>query len=95
MEQPPLSLFRSWIKQLDSDALEPNEVAALELAFPLFRELDDRLLFGDGTSWSSIHTGMGSKVLYVGRGRERRYSGDRTLPRGRYWSLETYGTPIK
>ena len=32
-------------------------------------------------------TGLGGKTLFVGRGRERRYAGDKRLERGRYWSI--------
>jgi len=87
IKSPLLSPVRCWAKQLDVDNLEQHEQSALDLAFPLFRELDDRHRFGDGTQWFAVQTGLGSKVLYVGRGRERRYAGDRTLGRGRYWTI--------
>ena len=69
MEKPPLKTIDEWGKQLESNSLEANEVAALDLAFPLFRELDDRLASDTG-EWSPFQAGLGSKniVRWKGKG---------------------------
>jgi hypothetical protein len=82
---PPLFREELIIKQLDPSLNTENELAALDLAFPLFRQLDAELFFPVG--WTSITTGIGSRAVFIGRGRERRYAGDKSLDRGRYWSV--------
>jgi hypothetical protein len=83
--KPPLVSGNLIVKQLDTSSNSENEIAALDLAFPVFRQLDNEFFFPGG--WQPVRTGLGSKVLFVGRGRERRYAGDKTLDRGRYWSV--------
>jgi hypothetical protein len=80
----PTSTFKGVVKQLSADTLDATEAYALDLAFPLFRALDQRMTMSD---WAPVFTGLGAKVFYVGRGRERRYAGDRGLERGRYFSV--------
>ncbi len=82
---PPLFCDELIIKQLDTSTNTEQEVAALDLAFPVFRQLDSEHFFPGG--WTTVMTGLGSKALFIGRGRERRYAGDKTLDRGRYWSI--------
>ena len=82
---PPLVSENLVIKQLDSSSNSENEIAALDLAFPVFRQLDNEFFFPGG--WQPVLTDIGGKVLFVGRGRERRYAGDKSLDRGRYWSV--------
>lgn len=81
----PFSIFEGYIKQLNVAELDDNEHFALDSLFPLFCNLDDWHRFDSG--WCPVRTGMNGKVFYVGRGRERRYAGDQTLTRGRYFSL--------
>jgi hypothetical protein len=82
---PPLISENLILKQLDTSSNAEEEIAALDLAFPVFRQLDNEHFFAEG--WTCVNTGLGSKALFVGRGRERRYAGDKTLDRGRYWSV--------
>jgi hypothetical protein len=71
--------------QLDTSSNTEEEVAALDLAFPVFRQLDFEHFFPGG--WTSLTTGLGGKAVFVGRGREQRYAGDKMLEGGRYWSV--------
>jgi hypothetical protein len=85
LSAPPLFSEELFIKQLDTSSNTDAELAALDLAFPVFRQLDDELFFDGG--WTPVLTGFGGKTVFVGRGRDRRYAGDKTLERGRYWSI--------
>lgn len=91
----PFTTFLGTLKQLQTDSLDDKQRYALDAVLPSFRELDEYLTLRD---WGVVNTGLGSKVLYVGRGRERRYAGDKTLGRGCYFSVcndsagQDYGT---
>src|SRR6266550_1062322 len=74
---PPLFCEELIIKQLDTSSNTEEEVAALDLVFPVFRQLDSEHFFPGG--WTSLTTGLGGKAVFVGRGRERRYAGDKML----------------
>jgi hypothetical protein len=80
----PLTSFRGTLKQLQCEHLDEKQSYAFDAVFPSFRRLDEYLTLSD---WGPVNTGFGSRVVYAGRGRERRYAGDKTLSRGRYFSI--------
>jgi hypothetical protein len=81
----PRTSFRGTLKQLQCEHFDEKQSYAFDAVFPAFRRLDEYLTFRN--NWGPVNTGVGSRVLYVGRGRERRYAGDKTLSRGRYFAL--------
>lgn len=84
MTELPFTTFNGTLKQMQPSELDENEAYALDYLFPLFRTLGEKFTWD---AWAPVHTGMNGKVFYVGRGRERRYAGDKTLDRGRYFAV--------
>jgi hypothetical protein len=74
------------LKQISMEAQHPDTVDAFNLGFPLFHRLSARFT-DEYTDHDPIMSGMGGKAYFVHRGRERRYSGERDFPRGRYWAV--------
>jgi hypothetical protein len=86
----PCSQYEGWLKQVAVSDLNELTLFALDFACPLFRALDDRHshIPHDTRAVAPIMMyGLGSKVGYVGRGRERRFAGDSSLGRERYWTI--------
>ncbi len=84
--EPPLAPARLFLKQITSSDTDPHRTAIFNLAFPLFFRLTNRFL-DQSQDLPPLITGRGSKVYYVHRGRERRFAGDGSLGRGRYYAV--------
>src|SRR5689334_18799859 len=85
IEHIPLSAFRGWLKQVSPLQLNSLGQLALTEAFPFFA----------GTAPSADELKRLQKqaqdfhidVLYRRKGPKRRFEGDESLPRGRYYSV--------
>ncbi len=78
----PFSTFTGWLKQIDASELNTLGILAIEYAFPLF--LID--LNEEGIENMLKRMEHGVKDFAVPQ-RTRRFAGDGTLPRGKYWSV--------
>jgi len=80
----PLVVFEGWLKQIDVDELNPVGQIALDRGFPLFLSWVD---FSEDTAHNVMtRRGYGMSAFYRPP-RTRRYAGDDTLPRGRYYTV--------
>ena len=83
----PFSRFEGRLKQLHVAALDD----VFDLFFPRFRTevaLSSFVTRGRGRVFVDDVALAGDSAAFTGRGRERRFSGDVTLPRKRYYCLE-------
>jgi hypothetical protein len=80
----PLTTFEGWLKQIDADELNPVGLIALDRGFPLFLSWVD---FTEDSA-HNVMTRRGYGVSNFNRPpRARRFAGDDTLPRGRYYTV--------
>jgi len=83
----PFSRFAGRVKQLHVETL----TNVFDLFFPRFRtehSLSSFVTRGGGRGFFGDVTVAGDSTVFTGRGRERRFSGDATLQRKRYYCLE-------
>jgi hypothetical protein len=80
----PLSTLDTWLKQVDATQLNPMGMLALDHAFPHFLTFLD---FDEDQAHNALlRRGYGVGTFAKGD-RARRFAGDNTLPRGRYFTL--------
>jgi hypothetical protein len=80
----PLVTFDGWLKQIDADELNPIGQIALDRGFPLFLSWVD---FSEDSAHNVMtRRGYGVSDFYRPP-RARRFAGDDTLPRGRYYTV--------
>jgi len=84
----PTSMLTGTLKQVDPNGLDEPERQLFDFFFPQFRRLAN-----ETPEWFSRKKPMPvftseSVFLHGGGDRQRRFAGDATLPRARYWSLE-------
>ncbi len=80
----PRTTFEGWIKQVDTDRIQPLAEAALQAGLPLFFDLNtppEELL--------QVMSAAGAQRSGPVRRRTRRFAGDELLPRSRYYTLAT------
>ena len=80
----PLSTFDGWLKQINPATLNPMGRLALDRAFPLFLSFMD---FSEDLAHNLLTRRGGGVKEFHRPLRTRRYAGDDSLPRGRYFSL--------
>ena len=94
----PTTTFHGWVKQVPSEGLTPDGIKFLERYFPGFYEEDARMKWFNSKGIKRFVWSTGSRITSTGR--LRRYSGGKSLSRGRYFSLcsnelgNDYGTLI-
>lgn len=81
----PTTTFHGWIKQVPSDGLTPEGKKFLEQYFPSFYEEDEMMALLRSNGINGVVWSTGSRITSTGR--LRRYSGGKSLPRSRYFSL--------
>lgn len=80
----PLVTFDGWLKQIDADGLKPIGQIVLDRGFPQFLSWVD---FSEDAA-HNVMTSRGRGVSDFYRPpRARRFAGDETLPRGRYYTV--------
>ncbi len=80
----PLTTFSGWLKQINVDELNPMGLLALDYGFPHFLNFLD---FNEDQAHNTLtRRGYGTSN-FVNFGRARRFAGDHTLPRGRYYTV--------
>ncbi len=78
-ENIPFTTFHGRLRQIDAATL-PN---TFDLFFPQFRMEEEWR-----SMWPEIQISVGSqRTDFIGRGRERRFAGDKSLSRGRYYCM--------
>ena len=80
----PLNTYSGWLKQIDVAELNPMGHLALDYAFPLFLSFLD---FGDDQAHEALTRKASGHSPFVQLYRARRFAGDHTLPRGRYFTV--------
>lgn len=90
-EPPPLSIFSGTLKQIDIAALSESARKVFTYYFPLFESLD-RMPAGLSGEGRILSLDSRFEAHYIGV-RQRRFAGDETLPRGRYWAVESASDP--
>ena len=83
---PPLKPVDLNLKQIAVDEAPVRTRQIFSLAFPLFQHLGSRFT-DEYSNRPPILTGLGSRQYFVHRGRERRFAGEKSFDRGRYWSV--------
>jgi hypothetical protein len=81
---PPFTHFLGSIRQVDLSAVDTHTLNVFNHFFPEFLRLGSSRHF----SQRARRILDGTSVRYGGRGRERRFAGDSSLPRSRYWVVE-------
>lgn len=79
----PLTTLRGWLKQVDPARLNPMGVLTLDYAFPYFLDFLD---FSEDLAHVLTGRGYGASS-FVRADRARRFAGDQTLPRVRYYTV--------
>src|SRR5262245_54313630 len=80
----PLTTFDGWLEQIEANELNPMSQIALDRGFPLFLSWID---FSEDSA-HNVMTRRGYGVSNFHRPpRARRFAGDDTLPRGRYYTV--------
>jgi hypothetical protein len=81
---PPLTRFSGSIRQVDLSDVDARTRNVFNQFFPEFFRLESSRHFS-----RRVRTIIeGASVRHGGRGRERRFAGDPSLPRGQYWIVE-------
>lgn len=80
----PLTTFDGWLKQVDADELNPVGQIALDRGFPLFLSWLD---FSEDSAHNVTRRRGYGVSSFLPSLRARRFAGDDTLPRGRYYTI--------
>ncbi|HEX3185699.1 MAG TPA: ankyrin repeat domain-containing protein, partial [Pyrinomonadaceae bacterium] len=80
----PLTTFSGWLKQVNVDDLNPMGLLALDYGFPHFLNFLD---FTEDQAHNALTRRGHGVTEFVNPGRARRFAGDHTLPRGRYYTV--------
>ena len=80
----PLGTFRGWLKQIDAAELNPMGQLALDYAFPFFLTFMD---FDEYQAHNALIRKARGVSTFTRTARARRFAGDESLPRGRYYTV--------
>lgn len=80
----PLTTFSGWLKQINVDELNPMGLLALDYGFPHFMNFLD---FNEDQAHNTLTRRGYGVTEFANPGRARRFAGDHTLPRGRYYTV--------
>jgi hypothetical protein len=84
-QSPPLTRFSGLIRQVDLSDVDAHTKNVFNHFFPEFLRLGSpHHIWQKGVDTVFV----GTSVRHGGRGRERRFAGDPSLPRSRYWVVE-------
>jgi hypothetical protein len=78
----PFSTFRGTLRQIDTTA----SGKIFDFYFPMFASLQEQSEWMKKSEIGWVYSASSTEM--AGRGRERRFAGDETLDRGRYYALE-------